>query len=130
MTAKATTLDDSLVVSEPLGVVLVVGAWYSPAQLCLVPLVGAIAAGEDGRRRDLGGLAPRRRFVSVNAAARVGSVVLCFRRKLRRPQPVGALLSHLGTPAPSHPLLPRQREGLLMCVVWGASFPPLVRNRV
>ncbi|XP_062310727.1 aldehyde dehydrogenase family 3 member B1 [Osmerus eperlanus] len=41
----ATTLDDSLVVSEPLGVVLVVGAWYSLAQLCLVPLVGAIAAG-------------------------------------------------------------------------------------
>ncbi|KAJ8378255.1 hypothetical protein AAFF_G00244590 [Aldrovandia affinis] len=41
----ATSLDECMVVSEPLGVVLVVGAWCSPVQLCLVPLVGAIAAG-------------------------------------------------------------------------------------
>ncbi|KAJ8286078.1 hypothetical protein GJAV_G00034300 [Gymnothorax javanicus] len=41
----ATSLDECVVVSEPLGAVLVVGAWYSPVQLCLVPLVGAIAAG-------------------------------------------------------------------------------------
>ncbi|KAG9339564.1 hypothetical protein JZ751_023455, partial [Albula glossodonta] len=41
----ATSLDECMVVSEPLGVVLVVGAWCSPIQLCLVPLVGAIAAG-------------------------------------------------------------------------------------
>ncbi|XP_048856874.1 aldehyde dehydrogenase family 3 member B1 [Brienomyrus brachyistius] len=41
----ATSLDEGLVVSEPLGVVLVVGAWSSPVQHCLVPLVGAIAAG-------------------------------------------------------------------------------------
>ena len=108
-------------VSEPLGVVLVVGAWYSPAQLCLVPLVGAIAAGEDGQRSDLGGVA-RRRFVSVKAAARVGSVVLCFRRKLCPPQPVRTLLSHGGAPSPSRPLLPRQREWLLMLVPRGWRF--------
>ncbi|XP_036383695.1 aldehyde dehydrogenase family 3 member B1 [Megalops cyprinoides] len=41
----ATSLDECMVVSEPLGVVLVVGAWCSPVQLCLVPLVGAMAAG-------------------------------------------------------------------------------------
>ncbi|CAB1453386.1 unnamed protein product [Pleuronectes platessa] len=40
-----TTLDECLVVSEPLGVVLIVGTWCSPVQMCLVPLVGAIAAG-------------------------------------------------------------------------------------
>lgn len=34
-------------VSEPLGVVLVVGAWSSPVQHCLVPLVGAVAAGQE-----------------------------------------------------------------------------------
>ncbi|XP_017539680.2 aldehyde dehydrogenase family 3 member B1 isoform X3 [Pygocentrus nattereri] len=46
----ATAFDDCMVVSEPLGVVLIVGNWTSPVQLCLVPLVGAIAAGtrEDG----------------------------------------------------------------------------------
>ncbi|CAB1319441.1 unnamed protein product [Coregonus sp. 'balchen'] len=42
---RTTTLDECLVVCEPLGVVLIVGAWCSPVQLCLVPLVGAIAAG-------------------------------------------------------------------------------------
>ncbi|XP_017539679.2 aldehyde dehydrogenase family 3 member B1 isoform X2 [Pygocentrus nattereri] len=41
----ATAFDDCMVVSEPLGVVLIVGNWTSPVQLCLVPLVGAIAAG-------------------------------------------------------------------------------------
>ncbi|MBN3316723.1 AL3B1 dehydrogenase, partial [Atractosteus spatula] len=40
-----TSLDECFVVSEPLGVVLIVAAWSSPIQLCLVPLVGAIAAG-------------------------------------------------------------------------------------
>ncbi|MBN3304296.1 AL3B1 dehydrogenase, partial [Amia calva] len=40
-----TSLDDCFVVREPLGVVLIVGAWNSPVQLCLVPLIGAIAAG-------------------------------------------------------------------------------------
>ncbi|XP_038560439.1 aldehyde dehydrogenase family 3 member B1 [Micropterus salmoides] len=41
----STTLDECLVVSEPLGVVFIIGAWCSPVQMCLVPLVGAIAAG-------------------------------------------------------------------------------------
>nr|XP_020505560.1 aldehyde dehydrogenase family 3 member B1-like [Labrus bergylta] len=40
-----TTLDECLVVSEPLGVVFIKGAWCNPVQMCLVPLVGAIAAG-------------------------------------------------------------------------------------
>ncbi|KAJ3603859.1 hypothetical protein NHX12_028600 [Muraenolepis orangiensis] len=42
---QATTLDESLVVSEPLGVVFIIGAWCSPVQQTLGPLVGAIAAG-------------------------------------------------------------------------------------
>lgn len=42
---QATSLDECLVVSEPLGLVLIVGSWCSPVQLCLVPLVGAVAAG-------------------------------------------------------------------------------------
>ncbi|XP_075875658.1 aldehyde dehydrogenase family 3 member B1 isoform X2 [Nelusetta ayraudi] len=41
----STSLDECLVVSEPLGVVFIVGNWCSPVQMCLVPLVGAIAAG-------------------------------------------------------------------------------------
>ncbi|KAM9810645.1 aldehyde dehydrogenase family 3 member B1 [Neosynchiropus ocellatus] len=41
----STTLDQCLVVSEPLGVVFIMGTWCSPVQMCLVPLVGAIAAG-------------------------------------------------------------------------------------
>uniref|UniRef100_A0AAY4BXB2 Aldehyde dehydrogenase n=1 Tax=Denticeps clupeoides TaxID=299321 RepID=A0AAY4BXB2_9TELE len=41
-----TALDESVVVSEPLGVVLIIGSWSSPVQQCLVPLVGAIAAGK------------------------------------------------------------------------------------
>ncbi|KAG7252776.1 hypothetical protein CRUP_001228, partial [Coryphaenoides rupestris] len=41
----ATTLDECLVVSEPLGVVFIAGAWCSPVQQALGPLVGAIAAG-------------------------------------------------------------------------------------
>ncbi|KAK5871434.1 hypothetical protein PBY51_004317 [Eleginops maclovinus] len=41
----STTLDKCLMVSEPLGVVFIVGTWCSPVETCLVPLVGAIAAG-------------------------------------------------------------------------------------
>ncbi|XP_068167026.1 aldehyde dehydrogenase family 3 member B1 isoform X2 [Antennarius striatus] len=41
----STTLDECLVVSEPLGVVFIIGTWCSPVQTCLVPLVGAIASG-------------------------------------------------------------------------------------
>ena len=35
----------SQVNSDPLGVVLVIGAWNYPVQLTLLPVVGAIAAG-------------------------------------------------------------------------------------
>jgi aldehyde dehydrogenase (NAD+) len=35
----------SQIIREPLGVVLIIGAWNYPLQLLLVPLVGAIAAG-------------------------------------------------------------------------------------
>ncbi|KAM4616356.1 aldehyde dehydrogenase family 3 member B1 [Polymixia lowei] len=41
----STTLDECLLVNEPLGVVFIIGTWCSPVQLCLAPLVGAIAAG-------------------------------------------------------------------------------------
>lgn len=44
---QSTSLDECLVVSEPLGVVFIVGNWCSPVQMSLVPLVGAIAAGAD-----------------------------------------------------------------------------------
>ncbi len=35
----------SRILSEPLGVVLIIGPWNYPFQLCIVPLIGAIAAG-------------------------------------------------------------------------------------
>ena len=35
----------SYIVKDPLGVVLIIGAWNYPLQLLLIPLVGAIAAG-------------------------------------------------------------------------------------
>uniref|UniRef100_A0A3Q1AWZ4 Aldehyde dehydrogenase n=1 Tax=Amphiprion ocellaris TaxID=80972 RepID=A0A3Q1AWZ4_AMPOC len=41
----STSLDECVVISEPLGVVFIMGTWCSPVQMCLVPLVGAIAAG-------------------------------------------------------------------------------------
>ena len=37
--------DDCMIRSEPLGTVLVMGAWNYPFQLLLSPVVGAIAAG-------------------------------------------------------------------------------------
>lgn len=43
---QSTSLDECVVVREPLGLVLIVGSWCSPVQLCLVPLVGAVAAGD------------------------------------------------------------------------------------
>uniref|UniRef100_A0A3Q2NQ71 Aldehyde dehydrogenase n=1 Tax=Fundulus heteroclitus TaxID=8078 RepID=A0A3Q2NQ71_FUNHE len=42
---QATKLDDCFVRREPLGVVLIIGPWNYPLQLLIVPLVGAIAAG-------------------------------------------------------------------------------------
>lgn len=41
----ATKLDDCFVRREPLGVVLIIGAWNYPLQLLLLPLVAAISAG-------------------------------------------------------------------------------------
>lgn len=41
----ATKLDDCFVRREPLGVVLIIGAWNYPLQLLIMPLVAAIAAG-------------------------------------------------------------------------------------
>ena len=38
-------MDTCQVIYEPLGVSLVIGAWNYPAQLILLPLIGAIAAG-------------------------------------------------------------------------------------
>ncbi|XP_029475939.1 aldehyde dehydrogenase family 3 member B1-like [Rhinatrema bivittatum] len=37
--------DDCFVQREPMGVVLIIGGWTFPFQLCLIPLIGAIAAG-------------------------------------------------------------------------------------
>ena len=33
------------ILHDPLGVILVMGAWNYPAQLCFLPLIGALAAG-------------------------------------------------------------------------------------
>lgn len=42
-----TISDDVFINFEPLGVVLVIGAWNYPLVVCLQPVVGAIAAGTD-----------------------------------------------------------------------------------
>lgn len=44
-TNLATRFDDCFIRREPLGVVLIIGPWNYPLQLLLLPLVGAIAAG-------------------------------------------------------------------------------------
>ncbi|XP_039979350.1 aldehyde dehydrogenase family 3 member B1 isoform X1 [Xiphias gladius] len=41
----ATKLDECFVRREPLGVVLIIGTWNYPLQLLILPMVGAIAAG-------------------------------------------------------------------------------------
>ncbi|XP_029013862.1 aldehyde dehydrogenase family 3 member B1 [Betta splendens] len=41
----ATKFDDCFVRREPLGVVLIIGAWNYPLHLVLLPMIGAIAAG-------------------------------------------------------------------------------------
>ncbi|PSN35886.1 Fatty aldehyde dehydrogenase [Blattella germanica] len=43
--AMANALDELMVYKDPYGVVLVMGAWNYPVQLTLLPVVGAIAAG-------------------------------------------------------------------------------------
>lgn len=42
---QATKLDDCFVRREPLGVVLIIGAWNYPLQLLIIPLLAAISAG-------------------------------------------------------------------------------------
>ncbi|XP_069485028.1 aldehyde dehydrogenase family 3 member B1 isoform X2 [Ambystoma mexicanum] len=41
----ATTFDSAFIRKDPFGVVLIIGAWNYPVNLLLIPLVGAIAAG-------------------------------------------------------------------------------------
>ena len=45
-----TMMDEIYTKSEPLGVVLIMGAWNYPVQLTLTPVVGAIAAGMSLKR--------------------------------------------------------------------------------
>ena len=45
---QATQLDSAFIRKDPYGVVLIIGPWHYPINLLLVPLVGAIAAGEAG----------------------------------------------------------------------------------
>ena len=40
-------MDDLYIQYQPLGVVLVIGAWNYPVQLTLGPMIGAIAAGKE-----------------------------------------------------------------------------------
>lgn len=49
---RTTQEDDLYIHSEPLGVVLVIGAWNYPFNLTIQPMVGAIAA---GMRAPIGG---------------------------------------------------------------------------
>ncbi|XP_069713356.1 aldehyde dehydrogenase family 3 member B1-like isoform X2 [Phaenicophaeus curvirostris] len=44
----ATQLDSAFIRKDPYGVVLIIGPWNYPINLLLVPLIGAIAAGEAG----------------------------------------------------------------------------------
>lgn len=44
--AQATQLDSAFIRKEPFGLVLVIAPWNYPVNLTLVPLVGALAAGE------------------------------------------------------------------------------------
>ncbi|KAG8455720.1 hypothetical protein GDO86_001781 [Hymenochirus boettgeri] len=43
--SMSSLLDRCFVQTEPIGVVLIIGGWSFPFQLCLIPLVGAVAAG-------------------------------------------------------------------------------------
>lgn len=43
-----TKLDSVFIRKEPFGLVLIIAPWNYPVNLTLVPLVGALAAGEEG----------------------------------------------------------------------------------
>jgi aldehyde dehydrogenase (NAD(P)+) len=43
---QITQLDSTFIRKEPYGLVLIIAPWNYPVNLILVPLVGAIAAGE------------------------------------------------------------------------------------
>ena len=45
--AQATQLDSAFIHKEPFGLVLIIAPWNYPVNLTLVPLVGALAAGEE-----------------------------------------------------------------------------------
>lgn len=45
--AQATQLDSAFIRKEPFGLVLIIAPWNYPVNLTLVPLVGALAAGEE-----------------------------------------------------------------------------------
>ena len=46
--SQATQLDSAFIRKDPYGVVLIIAPWNYPIHLLLVPLIGAIAAGEAG----------------------------------------------------------------------------------
>lgn len=77
---QSTSLDECLVVSEPLGLVLIVGSWCSPVQLCLVPLVGAVAAGDAQ-------VLSRKSWISVMFLHHTLMFCLHFHRELCHHQP-------------------------------------------
>ncbi|KAI5096846.1 fatty aldehyde dehydrogenase, partial [Silurus meridionalis] len=60
VTKNLLTISDQVYIQpEPLGVVLIIGAWNYPWAVTIQPLIGAIAAGRRKRER------PRRRFMDV-----------------------------------------------------------------
>lgn len=44
-TSLVTAFDDAFILNEPYGVVLIIGTWNYPLMVCLIPMIGAIAAG-------------------------------------------------------------------------------------
>lgn len=67
---QSTALDECMVVSEPLGTVLILRSWACPVQLCLVPLIGAIAAGTDS-------LVSVFSFLNVSWSVGLPCVIIC-----------------------------------------------------
>ena len=42
-------MDSAYIQRQPYGVALIIGAWNYPVQLTLVPMVGALSAGENSK---------------------------------------------------------------------------------